>query len=99
MCTVAPSGKQNSFGSRAYAEYVRAELGDRQPRSLSTAFVQPVERGDQMLASIQKIEERRENFNGVYGACADDTYAINVPAGQGRLTDLLEFVAGGMGDA
>ncbi|RKE92530.1 CRISPR-associated Cse4 family protein [Xenorhabdus ehlersii] len=35
---IAPSGKQNSFGSRAYASYVLAEKGEYQPRSLSVAF-------------------------------------------------------------
>ncbi|MCE1695390.1 type I-E CRISPR-associated protein Cas7/Cse4/CasC, partial [Enterobacter hormaechei] len=30
---IAPSGKQNSFGSRAYASYVLAEKGEYQPRS------------------------------------------------------------------
>ena len=32
---IAPSGKQNSFASRARASYILAEKGDEQPRSLA----------------------------------------------------------------
>jgi CRISPR system Cascade subunit CasC len=39
---IAPTGKQNSFASRAYASYIMAEKGDQQPRSLSIAFLKPV---------------------------------------------------------
>ena len=52
VATVAPTGKQNSFASRAYASYILAEKGARQPRSLSVAFLKPVsEKGDGMLAN------------------------------------------------
>jgi CRISPR system Cascade subunit CasC len=40
--TIAPGGKQNSFGSRAYASYILAEKDSRQPRSLAVAFLKPV---------------------------------------------------------
>lgn len=36
--TVSPTGKQNSFASRAYATYALAEVGQKQPRSLAAAF-------------------------------------------------------------
>ncbi|NTV11754.1 MAG: type I-E CRISPR-associated protein Cas7/Cse4/CasC, partial [Zoogloea sp.] len=40
--TVGPSGKQNSFASRAYVHFALAEKGPQQPRSLSLAFLKPI---------------------------------------------------------
>ncbi|MCE1736469.1 type I-E CRISPR-associated protein Cas7/Cse4/CasC, partial [Enterobacter hormaechei] len=65
---IAPSGKQNSFGSRAYASYVLAEKGEYQPRSLSAAFLKPINDEDQATKAIEELEEQRKNFDNVYGA-------------------------------
>ena len=92
---VAPTGMQNSFASRAYAGYVMAEKGNQQPRSLVEAFLKPVkpfENEDMLGKAIRAIEKRRDNFDAVYGACADARYAINIDTGEGRLTDLVKFV-------
>lgn len=92
---VSPSGMQNSFASRAYASYVLAEKGDQQPRSLVQAFLKPVkpfEDEDMLEKAVKAIEQRRDNFDTVYGACADARYTINVDAGEGRLPDLVKFV-------
>jgi CRISPR system Cascade subunit CasC len=90
---VSPKGKQNSFASRAYASYVLAEKGAQQPRSLSVAFLKPVTDDDQAFAAIQAIETQTNNFDAVYGECADSRYAINAVEGTGTLKELLEFVA------
>ncbi|HFE37698.1 MAG TPA: type I-E CRISPR-associated protein Cas7/Cse4/CasC, partial [Gammaproteobacteria bacterium] len=45
---IAPTGKQNSFASRAYTSYLMAEKGTQQPRSLSVAFLKAM-RGDDPL--------------------------------------------------
>lgn len=63
---VSPSGKQNSFASRAYASYVLAEKGDLQPRSLSTAFLQSVKGSDHLGEAINRLENTRNNLDGVY---------------------------------
>ncbi len=92
---VSPTGMQNSFASRAYASYVLAEKGDQQPRSLVEAFLKPVkpfENEDMLGKAIKAIEKRRDNFDAVYGACADKRYAINIDTGEGRLADLVKFV-------
>jgi len=91
---VAPRGKQNSFGSRAYASYVRAEKGAQQPRSLSVSFLKPVQSNDQGEDSVKALEQQAENFDQVYGPCADETYTLNVLKGQGSLDELKRFVAG-----
>lgn len=92
---VSPTGMQNSFASRAYASYVLAEKGDQQPRSLVEAFLKPVKPfadEDMLEKAIRAIEKRRDNFDAVYGACADARYAINIVTGEGRLADLVQFV-------
>ncbi|PHM50661.1 type I-E CRISPR-associated protein Cas7/Cse4/CasC [Xenorhabdus miraniensis] len=89
---VAPSGKQNSFGSRAYASYVLAEKGEYQPRSLSVAFLKPIYGEDQATDAITALEEQKDNFDNVYGACADTRYSINAVTGEGRFTELVQFV-------
>lgn len=89
--TVAPTGKQNSFGSRAYASYVLAEKGDRQPRSLSVAFLKPVGGQDMLAAAIETLEGKRAKMDQVYGPCADGSYVLNAERGEGSLQDLIRF--------
>lgn len=93
---VAPEGKQNSFGSRAYASFVLAEKGEQQPRSLSVAFLKPI---DQRLSedfaadAIAALTDQRQKFDQVYGDCADAHYQLNAVKGDGKLSELLDFVA------
>lgn len=92
---VAPEGKQNSFASRAYASYVLAEKGDQQPRSLSVAYLKPInhrENDDFIHDSIGTLVKQKDSFDRVYGDCADLRYELNVPKEQGSLTELLDFV-------
>ncbi|KEA64684.1 CRISPR-associated protein, Cse4 family [Marinobacterium lacunae] len=90
---VSPKGKQNSFASRAYASYVLAEKGDQQPRSLSVAFLKPVVGEDQADEAIKVLERQYENFDKVYGACADARQSVNAITGEGRFDELKAFVA------
>lgn len=91
--TVAPSGMQNSYGSRARASYILAEKGSQQPRSLSTSFLSPVSEGDYLLAAIETLNETCEKMDQAYGDCADKRAEMNVPAGKGSLDQILDFVA------
>ncbi|MEM9030226.1 MAG: type I-E CRISPR-associated protein Cas7/Cse4/CasC [Pseudomonadota bacterium] len=91
FATASPSGKQNSFASRARASYLRAEKGTQQPRQLSAAFFKPV-RGDDLLdASIQSIQQLAENMNKAYGACFNADKTMNVSTGEGSLADIMAF--------
>jgi CRISPR system Cascade subunit CasC len=90
--TVAPSGKQNSYASRARALYLLAEKGSQQPRQLSSAFLKPVDDVDMANAAVERIETLRSNMDKVYGACADDYKVLNVNKGEGSLAEILEFV-------
>lgn len=89
---VAPSGKQNSFGSRAYASYVLAEKGTQQPRSLSVAFLKPVNGQDQLGEAIKQLQGQVRNFDQVYGPCSDKHYELNAQAGQGQFSELMDFL-------
>lgn len=89
---VSPTGKQNSFASRARTSYLLAEKGTDQPRSLSVAFLKPV-RGEDILAlSIKELEKRRENFDKVYGPCADSFKIMNAETGEGSLDEIKKFI-------
>lgn len=93
---VSPEGKQNSFATRAYASYVLAEAGEQQPRSLSAAFLKPIEQrnSDDFIGdAIKSLQLQQQNFDKVYGDCADSRCELNVPDAQGSLTELLAFVS------
>ena len=95
---VSPDGKQNSFGSRAYASYVLAEKGDQQPRSLSVAFLKPImtqggEGADFGTAAVEALATQRDNMDVVYGPCAEACCSFNAFEGKGSLAELLTFVA------
>ncbi len=89
--TVAPTGKQNSFGSRAYAHYIMAELGDQQPRSLSLAYVKAVQGDDMLQNSIQSLSDIRDRMEQVYGKCSEAVATMNVLTGEGSLQEILNF--------
>jgi CRISPR system Cascade subunit CasC len=91
--TVSPTGKQNSFASRAYASYVLAEKGKRQPRTLSAAFLKPVSGADYAEDAVQKLNETRDKMDKVYGPIAEKSYVMDAVHGKGTLKELLDFVA------
>lgn len=90
--TIAPTGKQNSFASRARASFVLAEKGDAQPRSLSVAFLKPVGGDDLLGRAIAELTNCYGKMDQVYGACAADRYSMNATTGEGKLAELLSFV-------
>lgn len=94
--TVAPTGKQNSFASRACAYYVLAEKGDRQPRALSLAFMKPVnEYGEGMLNNaVCALENMRNNLDKVYyRGKALESCSINALTGEGDFDKLKTWAA------
>ena len=92
---VAPSGKQNSFANRVPASYALAEKGNQQPRSLSAAFLAPIQQGsdDYGKQAVAALTETRKRFDKVYGKCSDAEYSFNTfESGGGTLNGLLDFV-------
>lgn len=97
VAKVSPTGMQNSFASRAYASYVLGEKGDQQPRSLAQAFLKPVKpygEEDMLDKAVKALTMRQQNFDAVYGACADERYVLDVEKPEGSLDGLAGFVAG-----
>jgi CRISPR system Cascade subunit CasC len=95
--TIAPNGKQNSFASRAYASYILAEKGNRQPRTLSVAFLKPVNGADMLSDAIVALNAARDNIDKVYGKVSEASYALNAVTGQGSLMELLDFASKPLG--
>lgn len=93
VCTVSPTGKQNSFASRAVASFCLAEKGDAQPRTLAEAFMRKLpdnENGDVLAAAIEALESKRETFNRIMGAAPD---SLSFSHKQGTLAEVAAFVA------
>lgn len=88
----SPTGKQNSFASRAYASFILAEKGDQQPRSLSVAFLEPVKAPNPLKAAAKVLQETRERMDRVYGPCSDEVTSMDAQAGEGSLSEVLDFV-------
>lgn len=90
--TIAPTGKQNSFGSRARASYIRAEVGDQQPRSLAAAFLRPVGDADMLKQAITSLGETVAAMDKAYGDCADKHKVMNLATGEGSLKEIIDCI-------
>jgi CRISPR system Cascade subunit CasC len=102
--TTGPKGKINSFGSYAYASYILAERGERQPRNLSIAFLKDVPAsaasggfdGDYLSNAIAALEKTRRQFDRAYGPNGREHYVLDVRKDDGgTLDELLSFVKNG----
>lgn len=93
LATISPTGKQASFASRARAEFILAEKGDQQPRTLAGAFVNPVNGTNVLVGSIDQLIKARAAMDRAYGACADAYIMMDVPANTGTLDEIKAFVA------
>lgn len=92
LATSSPSGKKNSFAHGGRAEYILAEKGTQQPRTLASAFLRPVDDDDLMAASIERLEKFRADMDTAYGKCAEATRVMH--AGKsGNLVDISSFCA------
>lgn len=89
---VSPTGKQNSFASRAYAQYILLERGDQQPRSLAVAFLEPVKGADHLSLAVGKLSDAKDKMDKAYGPLAEARAAMDVLGGEGSLAELLAFV-------
>ena len=92
---VSPTGKQNSFASRAHASYILAERGNEQPRTLSVAFLKAIAKEDDVLTTaIQRLTEKRTNFAKAYGEPAQAPVAMNADSGEGSLSAIADYITG-----
>ncbi|MEX2480761.1 MAG: type I-E CRISPR-associated protein Cas7/Cse4/CasC [Gammaproteobacteria bacterium] len=90
----SPIGKRNSFANHVRAEFVLAERGDGQPRSLASAFTVPVEDEDLLTQSRHKLLQQRARFGAVYGQDWDADRVLDVHAeGTATLDEVAHFSA------
>jgi len=98
-CTISPTGKQNSFASRARALYAQAELGDAQPRQLSFAFLRPLDgdfNADLAEKAIDALENSQKGMDQVYGM-GEERLSFNVfDKDTNSLAELLAFATRGL---
>ena len=87
--TTAPSGKQNSYAAHGRAQYVLAERGDAQPRTLAGAFSRPVTGGDLVEDSIRALCSFRKALDEAYGPASTESEVMHV----GTCGSLAEIVA------
>ncbi len=90
--TISPTGKQNSFASRAYASYILAEKSEKQPRSLAVAFLKPVSGEDVLTNAVNAFKRTRDNFGKAYGCETTPSVELNTlePNG-GTLAEVIKF--------
>lgn len=91
--TVAPSGKQNSFAAHGRAQYVLAERGDAQPRTLAGAFSKAVAGGDLLEDSVAALGAFRADLDAAYGPAAAEQNVMHVGKG-GSLAEIIAFAKG-----
>ncbi|MGE4554055.1 MAG: type I-E CRISPR-associated protein Cas7/Cse4/CasC, partial [Desulfovibrionaceae bacterium] len=72
MATVSPGAKLGATAPYDHAGLVLAEAGERQPRTLANAFLDPVPlRGDVFGATVHALAGYLEGMDGMYGAEED----------------------------
>lgn len=88
---VSPTGKQNSFASRAYASWTMAEKGTDQPRSLAAAFYNPINGTNQLEVAVKRISDLREKMNTVYEQQTASA-SFDVMQQKGSINEVLDFI-------
>ena len=100
LATASPSGKRNSFANHVRAEFVLAEKGDAQPRSLAGAFTTPIGEGDPLQTSVDRLLKKRADFAAAYGTDWREELKLHVGApGSASLADIAAFAAAGLDEA
>jgi len=93
VAKVSPTGKQNSYASRAYASYILAEKGTQQPRSLSVSFLKALNGKDLLEEAITALKITNQKIEAVYGPCSDRKYEMDAYNAVGTLPGVKSFVA------
>lgn len=96
LATATPPGKKNAFAHQVCAEFMLVERGDQQPRSLASAFLDPVDRGDQLSLSRKALVELRGKMAAVYGRSCDAEITLDVRGGGESLAAVAAFAADGL---
>ena len=101
IATVSPGAKLGAPAPYACAELVLAEAGERQPRTLANAFMDPVAKVGAKAAANRQLGGYLSRFDDMYGAHEDRRLATMIepiPANSGETTSLADLArwAGGL---
>ena len=99
LATGSPKGRRNRYGHHARAGYIRTEAGNTQPRSLASAFLQPITGDDLMDDSAVALTRMAGRLDAAYGAQADTHRIMDVHNGVGTLNDIQRFAGEQLDDA
>ena len=91
FATVSPSGRRSAFAHHVRAAYILAEAGPMQPRSLASAFLEPVEGTTLLSDSIRRLRQTAAALDRAYGKAAEESVEMDVAAGQGSLDEIADF--------
>lgn len=100
IATVSPGAKLGATAPYACAELVLAEAGERQPRTLANAFMDPVEKTGTKAKAVKALDSYLERFDGMYGVHEDRRLATMIdpaPKAAGApvpLADLADWAGG-----
>ena len=97
LATSSPSGKKNSFAHGGLAEYILAEVGSQQSRTLAGAFLKPVHDEDLMHASIKRLEAFCADMDEAYGPRADSR-AVMITGGRESALQIAPVDMAGIAD-
>ena len=99
--TIGPRGKIASYASFARTSYMMAERGDAAPRTLASAFVEPVDRinprpNDLLAKSIERLNQTHEAFAHAYPDDTAEVITMNVREKTHTLADIIRFAVDGL---
>jgi len=92
--TEFPKAKGNSCAQQSRAFYGRVEIGEKTPRNLALAFLDPVDRKNVGRLAIDKLRLTAANIDKVYGNCVDKMAEFDGLEGTGSMAEVLALVSG-----
>lgn len=89
--TEFPRAKGNSCAQQSRALFGRVERGQKTPRNMALAFLDPVDRKNVGRLAIDRFRETSENIDKVYGKCYDRMAEFDLLKGTGTMQDMLDL--------
>lgn len=84
-----PRAKGNSCAHQGRPLYGRLEWGQQAPRTLSTAFLNPIEGKNMGRRAIDRLREESRKIDKTFGPCYSEVAEFDTEKEEGSLADLL----------
>lgn len=89
--TEFPRAKGNSCAQQSRAYYGRVERGEKTPRNLALAFLDPVDRKNIQRLAVDRLRETSDGIDQVYGKCFDKMAEFDIFEKKGEIALLLDL--------